>query len=244
MRVMLTVARREFVGYFATPLAYVFLVVFLAAAAAATFYFGSFLERNQADLTAFFEFHPWLFLVFMPAIGMRLWTEERRSGTVELLMTLPVTPWQAVLGKFLAAWAFAGIALALTFPIWLTVNYLGDPEHSIVITSYFGSFLMAGALLALTSCISALTKNQVIAFVISVVVGILLLLAGHDLVIDAMSSWAPDYLIRLVASFSFLTHFLGMTSGLVELTAVIYFVSLIGLLLLINRQVVELKKAG
>jgi ABC-2 type transport system permease protein len=244
MRVMLTVARREFVGYFSTPLAYVFLVVFLAAAAAATFYFGSFLERNQADLTAFFEFHPWLFLVFMPAIGMRLWTEERRSGTVELLMTLPVTPWQAVVGKFLAAWAFAGIALALTFPIWITVGYLGDPEHSIVITSYFGSFLMAGALLALTSCISALTKNQVIAFVISVVVGILLLLAGHDLVIDAMTSWAPDYLIRLVASFSFLTHFLGMTSGLVEFTAVIYFVSLIGLLLLINRQIVELKKAG
>jgi ABC-2 type transport system permease protein len=247
MRVMLTVARREFVGYFATPLAYVFLVVFLAAAAAAAFYspFGAnFLDRNQADLSVFFEFHPWLFLVFMPAIGMRLWTEERRSGTIELLMTLPVTPWQAVLGKFLAAWAFAGIALALTFPIWITVDYLGDPEHSIIITSYFGSFLMAGALLALTSCISALTKNQVIAFVISVVVGVLLLLAGHDLVIDAMSSWAPEYLIRLVASFSFLTHFLGMTSGLVELTAVIYFVSLIGLLLLINRQVVELKKAG
>ena len=243
MRVMLTVARREFVGYFATPLAYVFLVVFLAAAAAATFYFGDFLDRNQADLTSFFDFHPWLFLVFMPAIGMRLWTEERRSGTVELLMTLPITPLQAVVGKFLAAWAFAGIALALTFPIWITVNYLGDPEHAIIITSYFGSFLMAGALLALTSCISALTKNQVIAFVISVVFGILLLLAGHDLVVDAMASWAPDYLIRLVASFSFLTHFAGMTSGLVDLTAVIYFASLIGLLLLINRQIVELKKA-
>ena len=122
MRVLLTIARREFIGYFATPLAYVFLVVFLAAAAAATFYFGNFLDRNQADLAAFFEFHPELFLVFMPAIGMRLWTEERRSGTVELLMTLPVTPWQAVLGKFLAAWAFAGIALALTFPIWITVD--------------------------------------------------------------------------------------------------------------------------
>ena len=244
MRVLLTIARREFIGYFATPLAYVFLVVFLAAAAAATFYFGDFLDRNQADLAAFFEFHPELFLVFMPAIGMRLWTEERRSGTVELLMTLPVTPWQAVLGKFLAAWAFAGIALALTFPIWITVSYLGEPEHSIILSGYFGSFLMAGALLALTSCISALTKNQVIAFVIAVVVGVLFYLAGDDLVIDAMSSWAPDYLIRLVASFSFQTHFAGMTSGLIELTAVIYFASLIGLLLLINRQIIELKAAG
>jgi ABC-2 type transport system permease protein len=244
MRVLLTIARREFIGYFATPLAYVFLVVFLAAAAAATFYFGNFLDRNQADLAAFFEFHPELFLVFMPAIGMRLWTEERRSGTLELLMTLPVTPWQAVLGKFLAAWAFAGIALALTFPIWITVGYLGEPEHSIIVSGYFGSFLMAGALLALTSCISALTKNQVIAFVIAVVVGVLFYLAGDDLVIDAMSSWAPDYLIRLVASFSFQTHFAGMTSGLIELTAVIYFASLIGLLLLINRQIIELKAAG
>jgi ABC-2 type transport system permease protein len=244
MRVTLTIARREFIGYFATPLAYVFLVVFLAAAAAAPFYFGGFLDRNQADLTTFFNFHPWLFLAFMPAIGMRLWTDERRAGTLELLMTLPITPWQAVVGKFLAAWGFAAIALALTFPIWITVNYLGEPENSIIITSYFGSFLMAGALLALTSCISALTKSQVIAFVISVVIGMLLLLAGTDLVIDPLSSWAPDYLVRLVASFSFLTHFNGMTSGLVELNAVIYFVSLIGLLLLVNRQVVELKKAG
>lgn len=244
MRVMLTVARREFVGYFATPLAYVFLVVFLAGAAAAPFYFGGFLDRNQADLTTFFQFHPWLFLILMPAIGMRLWTDERRSGTIELLMTLPVTTWQAVLGKFIAAWAFATIAIALTFPIWITVNYLGDPEQSIIISSYFGTWLMAGALLALSSCISALTKSQVIAFVIAVVIGILLLLAGQDLVIDALSAWAPDYVVRLVASFSFTTHFNGMTSGLIELTAVTYFVSLIALLLLINRQIVELKKAG
>jgi ABC-2 type transport system permease protein len=244
MAVLLTVARREFVGYFSTPLAYVFLVVFLAAAAAAPFYFGQFLERDQADLTTFFSFHPWLFLVFMPAIGMRLWTDERRGGTIELLMTLPVTTWQAVGGKFLAAWAFATIALALTFPIWITVNFLGEPEQSIIISSYFGSWLMAGALLALASCISALTKSQVVAFVIAVVISMLLLLAGTDLVIDALSSWAPDYLVRLVASFSFLTHFVGMTSGLIDLNAVIYFVSLIGLLLLVNRQIVELKKAG
>lgn len=244
MRVMLTIARREFFGYFSTPLAYVFLVVFLAAAAAAPFYFGNFLESNQADLTTFFQFHPWLFLVFMPAIGMRLWTDERRGGTIELLMTLPVTPWQAVGGKFIAAWGFATIALLLTFPIVITVNYLGDPENAIIITSYFGSWLMAGALLALASCISALTKSQVVAFVISVVIGFLLMVAGLDLVIDPIAAWAPDYLVRLVASFSFVTHFQGMTSGLVDLTAVLYFVTLIALLLVINRQIVELKKAG
>jgi ABC-2 type transport system permease protein len=244
MGVMLTIARREFVGYFSTPLAYVFLVVFLAAAAAAPFYFGGFLERDQADLTTFFQYHPWLFLVLMPAIGMRLWTDERRSGTIELLMTLPITTWEAVLGKFFAAWGFATIAIALTFPIWITVDYLGDPEQSIIASSYFGSWLMAGALLALSSCISALTKSQVIAFVIAVVIGILLFLAGQDLVVDPLSSLAPDYVVRLVASFSFATHFSGMTSGLIELTAVIYFVSLIALLLLINRQIVELKKAG
>ncbi|MHA1559221.1 MAG: ABC transporter permease, partial [Alphaproteobacteria bacterium] len=154
------------------------------------------------------------------------------------------TTWLVVLGKFFAAWGFATLAIALTFPIWITVDYLGDPEHSVIASSYFGSWLMAGALLALSSCISALTKSQVIAFVIAVVIGILLFLAGQDLVVDALSSWAPDYVIRLVASFSFATHFSGMTSGLIELTAVIYFVTLIALLLLINRQIVELKKAG
>ena len=244
MRVTFTIARREFLAYFSTPLAYVFLVVFLAAAAAAPFYFGDFLDRGQADLTPFFDFHPFLFLIFMPAIGMRLWTDERRQGTIELLMTLPITPWQAVMGKFLAAWAFATVAIALTFPIWITVDFLGDPEHSIILTGYFASFLMAGALLAVASSVSALTKSQVIAFVISALVGFLMMVAGLDLVIDAFSAWAPDYLISLVASFSFMTHFAGMTNGLVELNAVIYFVTLIGLFLLINRQVIDLKKAS
>ena len=244
MRVMLTIARREFAGYFATPLAYIFMVAFVAAAGAATFYFGDFMDREQADLAPFFAYHPWLFLVLVPAVGMRLWSEERRQGTIELLMTLPVTPWQAVLGKFFAAWAFATLALALTFPIWLTVNYLGDPETSVIIAGYFGSFLMAGALLALASCVSAATNSQVVAFVISVVIGFLLMFAGLDFVIDAFSSWAPDYLISLVASFSFLTHFGGMTSGLIEVTALIYFATLITLLLLINRQIVDLTRAN
>ncbi|MGV8840865.1 MAG: ABC transporter permease [Bauldia sp.] len=244
MRVMLTIARREFVGYFITPLAYVFLVVFLVAAAVATFYFGDFLEIRQADLISFFTFHPFLLLVLMPAVGMRLWTEERRSGSIELLMTLPVTAWQAVLGKFLAAWAFAGICLLLTFPIVWTVNWLGDPDNGVIVAGYIGSFLMAGALLALTSCISALTKSQVIAFVISVVAGFVLMVTGLGLVLDLFTGWAPEYIVDLIASFSFYTHFNELVSGIVAGGTIIFFVTLIGLLLLINRQIIELKKAG
>jgi ABC-2 type transport system permease protein len=241
---MYIIARREFAGYFVTPLAFVFLVVFLVAAAVATFYFGDFMGRRQADLLSFFDFHPWLLLILMPAVGMRLWTEERRSGSIELLMTLPVTPWQAVGGKFLAAWAFAAVALALTFPIVITVNYLGDPDNGVIVAGYISSLLMAGALLALTSCISALTKSQVIAFVISVVAGFLLMVSGLDLVLNLFTGWAPDYLVDLIASFSFLTHYYDLTNGVVSIPSIVFFFTLIILLLLINRQIIELKKAG
>ncbi len=244
MRVMLTIARREFGGYFTTPLAYVFLVVFLVAVAIATFDFGDFMELRQADLLPFFTFHPWLLVVLMPAVGMRLWTEERRAGTIELLMTLPITPWQAVGGKFLAAWAFAAIALALTFPIVITVNYLGDPDNGLIVAGYIGSLLVAGGLLALASCLSALTKSQVIAFVLSVVASFALMVTGLAVVLDLFSGWAPDYLVDLVASFSFYTHFIQLTEGVVDLGAIIYFITLIVLLLLVNRQIIELKKAG
>lgn len=244
MRVLLTIARREFVAYFLTPLAYVFLVVFLVAAAVAPFYFGGFMERRQADLIPFFDFHPWLFLILMPAIGMRLWTDERRSGSIELLMTLPVTPWQAVGGKFLAAWGFATFALLLTFPIVLTVNRLGDPDNGVILAGYVGSFLMAGGLLALASCISALTKSQVIAFVISVVAGFLLMVTSLDLVLGLFTGWAPAYVVDLIASFSLRTHFYDFRNGIIDLSSVIFFLTLIGLLLLINRQIIEIKKAG
>ncbi len=243
MRAFLTIVRRELGAYFSTPLAYVFMVVFLAAAGAIPFFFGGFMERRQADLTSFFAFHTWLFLVLIPAVGMRLWAEERRTGSMELLMTLPVTVWQAVLGKFVAAWIFTGIALALTFPIWWTVNYLGDPDNGVIIASYVGSFLMAGAFLALTSCVSAMTKSQVIAFVLSVVGGFLLLVSGLSIVTGLFQGWAPDYLVDLIASFSFLTHFETITEGVLDLRTVIFFLSLIILFLFINRQLVELKKA-
>lgn len=242
MRVTLAIARRELTAYFSTPLAYVFLVAFVASAGAATFYFGGFMERRQADLTPFFDFHPWLYLVFIPAVGMRLWAEERRQGTSELLMTLPVTAWQAVLGKFLAAWAFVGIALALTFPIWISVNYLGAPDNGVILAGYVASFLMAGALVAVTSFASSLTNSQVIAFVFGVVASFLLLMSGLPLVLNLFTGWAPQYVVDLVASFSLLTHFDAVARGVLDMRSIVFFASLILLFLFLNRQVVEVWK--
>lgn len=238
-----TIYRRELASYFATPVAYVFIVIFLAMAGAFTFYLGGFYERGQADLIPFFSFHPWLYLFLVPALSMRLWAEERKSGTVELLLTLPVTMWQAVVGKFLAAWAFTGIALALTFPIWITVNYLGDPDNGVIVASYIGSFLMAGAFLAVGACLSALTRNQVIAFVLTVTVCFLLLLAGFPLVLNFFRLWAPQAVIDTIASMSFLTHFSSLIKGVIDLRDIVYFVAMIGFWLVANAVVLDLKKA-
>ena len=185
MSAITTVCKRELRSYFATPVAYVFIVIFLVLSSAFTFYLGNFYERGQADLLPFFSFLPWLYLFLVPAVSMRLWSEERKSGTIELLLTLPITMWQAVMGKFLAAWLFIGIALALTFPLWITVNYLGDPDNGVIFASYLGAWLMAGAFLAIGSCISAATRNQVVAFILTVVVCFLLVMAGFPLVLDA-----------------------------------------------------------
>ena len=244
MRTLGIITRRELGGYFSTPLAYVFLVIFLAGAGAVTFYMGNFFGRGQADLLAFFGFHPWLFLVLIPAVGMRLWAEERKTGTIELLMTLPVTTGQVVAGKFLAAWAFTAIAIALTFPIWISVSYLGDPDHGVIIASYLGSLLMAGALLALTSCLSALTKNQVIAFVVGAAASFIFMVSGLDIVLGFFTNWAPAYIVDLVASMSFLTHFQTITKGVVEVPSMVFFLSMMAVCLFINVQIVELKKAG
>ena len=243
MRNALILARRELIAYFTSPLAYVFIVIFLALAGALGLYIGAFFERGQADLVAFFTFHPWLFMILVPAIGMRLWAEERRSGTIELLMTLPVTPTEAVLGKFLAAWAFTTVALALTFPMWITVNYLGQPDNGVIAASYIGSWLMAGAFLALSACISALTKNQVIAFVVGAAVSFLFVMSGLDLVLDAFRGWAPAYLVDLVASLSFLTHFESVTKGVIGLPTVVFLVSLMLLCLFVNTQIIEIEKS-
>jgi len=237
------VFRRELASYFATPLAYVFIVIFLVMAGALTFYVGGFFERGQADLQVFFNFHPWLYLFLIPALSMRLWAEERKTGTIEMFLTLPITTGQAVLGKFLAAWTFTGIALALTFPFWITVNYLGEPDNGVILASYIGSFLMAGAFLAIGSAISAVTKNQVIAFVLSAVVCFLFTASGSPIVLGPVEGWVPGGLVQTIASMSFLSHFAAITRGVVDLRDLIFFGSVIGLFLFANTILVELKKA-
>lgn len=235
--------RRELASYFATPVAYVFIVIFLIMAGAFTFYLGNFYEREIADLQSFFQFHPWLYLFLVPAIGMRLWAEERKSGTIELLLTLPVTATEAVLGKFLAAWIFVGLALALTFPIWLTVNVLGNPDNGVIVAGYLGSWLMAGGFLAISACISALTRNQVVAFIISVVVCFGFLLSGLPMVLDVFRGWLPQTVVDAIANLSFLGHFNSISRGVVDLRDLVYFALVIGFWLTANRILVEIKKA-
>ena len=244
MRNVAIIAKRELGSYFGTPLAYVFIVIFLALTGALTFYLGGFLYTGQADLHPFFVYHPWLYLLLVPAVAMRLWAEERKTGTIENLMTLPVSTYEAVLGKFAAAWIFCGIALALTFPIWITVNFLGDPDNGVIVASYFASFLMAGSFLAIGSCMSALTKNQVIAFVIAATACFLFTMSGLDLVLNLFRGWAPEWLIDTVASLSFLTHFNAVTQGLIEARDIIFFVSLIAFWLFANVVLVDLKRAS
>jgi ABC-2 type transport system permease protein len=236
--------KREFSAYFATPLAYVFIVIFLFTMGAFTFYVGHFYDNGIADLSVFFAYHPWLYLFLVPAIAMRLWADERRTGTMELLLTLPIPLWATVVGKYLAAWAFTGIALLLTFPIWLTVNFLGQPDNGVILASYIGSFLVAGGYLAIGACMSATTNNQVIAFIVSVVVCFLFTVSGSPLVLDVFRAWAPDILVDAIASFSFVTHFTAITQGVLDLRDLVFFFSLIALFLAANVVVVDLKKGG
>jgi ABC-2 type transport system permease protein len=237
MRNILAITKRELYGYFSTPLAYVFIVIFLFMTGIFTFYLGAFYERNQADLEPFFRFHPWLYLFLIPAIAMRLWSEERKSGTIELLMTLPISVADAVIGKFLAAWCFSAVALALTFPMWITVN-------TVILAGYIGSLLMAGGYLAIGACISALTRSQVIAFVVSVAVCFLFVLSGFPLVLDFFQGWAPQVLVDAVASLSFLTHFVSMEKGVIDLRDLVYYAVLISFWLYANVVVIDSRKAN
>jgi len=235
--------RRELAAYFTTPVAYVFIVIFLVLAGALTFYYGAFFERGQADLQSFFGFHPWLYLFLIPALSMRLWAEERKSGTIEMFLTLPVTVLQAVIGKFLAAWVFTGIALALTFPFWITVNYLGKPDNGVILASYLGSFLMAGGFLAVGAAVSALTKNQVIAFVISAAICFLLIVTETQIVLGPLQSWVPGPVLEAISSLSFLDHFAAIMRGEIDARDLVFFLSVIVLFLFANVQLVDLKKA-
>lgn len=243
MRNIWILCKRELISYFSTPIAYVFIVVFLLISSLATYYVGNFFARGQADLVPFFSFHPWLYMLFVPAISMRLWAEERKSGTIELLFTLPITTWEAICGKYLAAFIFTALALSLTFPLWIAVNYLGKPDNGVIIASYIGSLLMAGGFLAIGATISAVTKNQVIAFVLSLVACLLINLIGFPIFIDQIRGFAPNILIETIKSFSFLTNFDAISRGILEVRSIFYFASLILFCLFANAVVIETKRA-
>lgn len=240
----LNLVKRELMSYFFSPVAYVFIVIFLLSTVGTTFFLGNFFDSNQASLDIFFAFHPWLYLFLIPAIGMGLWAEERNNGTIELLFTLPVSMIEAVLSKFIAGWIFVGIALALTFPMIITVGILGEPDYGVVIASYLGSFLMAGAYLSITCVTSALTRNQVISFILSVVICFILVLLGWGVFTGLMNQFLPTWLTDTISTFSFSTHFKSINRGIIDSRNLIYFLSIIGGGLVINAQILESKKAS
>ncbi len=242
--VIKTISKRELAAYFESPLAYVFLVIYLLMAGFFTFTFGGFFERGEASLVAFFNWMPWLFLFLVPAVGMRLWSEERRLGTIELLLTMPVTPWQAIVAKFAASWLFLAIALALSFPVVLTVNWLGDPDNGVIFAGYLGSFLMAGTFLSVASLTSAITRNQVIAFILAVMICIILIMIGFSPVTDLLGRWFSPAVVESVANFSVLTHFDGFQRGVVDSRDFIYFLSVIGFSLFTTGVVIRGHRAG
>jgi ABC-2 type transport system permease protein len=238
------IAKRELSAYFASPVAYVFIVFFLLLCGFFTFMVGRFFQRGEASLIAFFIWHPWLYLFLVPAVGMRTWSEERRSGTIELLLTMPITPWQAIVGKFIASWLFLAIALALTFPLVLTIGYLGSPDYGVIFCGYLGSLLMAGAYLAISCMTSALTRNQVISFILSVVACLFLILAGWPPVTDMLVQWAPNWLVEAVASFSVMPHFESFQRGVIDSRDLFYFLSVIVFSLFTTGVIIRSHRAG
>ncbi|HKT29760.1 ABC transporter permease subunit [Dyella sp.] len=243
MNPITAVMRRELRSYFVTPVAYVFLVIFLVLAGILTFYVGDFYDRSVADLQPFFVMHPWLYLILVPAVSMRLWAEEAKSGTLELLLTLPINLWQAMLGKFLAAWLFIGLALVLTFPVWITVNYLGSPDNGIIVAGYIGSWLMAGAFLAIGACLSTVTSSQVVAFILTAVVCVLLILAGQSQVLDFFQGSLPRRLVNGVAHLSMLRHYEAIARGVLDVRDLLYFILTIAAWLTAGVLVLDMKRS-
>ncbi|HTL25469.1 MAG TPA: ABC transporter permease [Burkholderiales bacterium] len=244
MRAIRIICARELEAYFTSPVAYVFLVIFLLLTGFFTFTAGAFFERGEASLSAFFGWHPWLYLVLVPAVGMRLWAEERRAGTIELLLTMPITAWQAIIGKFLASWLFLALALVLTFPVVLTVNVLGAPDNGAIAAGYVGSFLLAGTYLALTCMTSAMTRNQVVAFILSVVICLFLILVGFNPVTDLLGRWTSPAVVDTVAAFSVVTHFDGFQKGVLDSRDLIFFFSMIGFALFATGVIIRGHRAG
>jgi len=238
------IMKRELGGYFTSPIAYVFLVIFLLLTGFFTYTVGNFFERGEASLVSFFTWHPWLYLFLVPAVGMRLWSEERRLGTMELLLTMPVTTWQAILAKFLASWLFLALALMLTFPVVITVNYLGSPDNGVISAGYVGSLLLAGTYLAISCMTSAVTRNQVISFIISVVICLFLILAGYSPVTDLLTRWANPVIVEIIAAFSVMTHFEGFQRGVLDIRDVAFFASVIGFALFTTGVIIRNQRAG
>jgi ABC-2 type transport system permease protein len=241
-----TIAKRELTGYFAAPVAYVFIVIFLLLIGFFTFMVGMFFERNEASLRdSFFVWHPWLYLFLVPSVGMRLWSEERRLGTIELLLTMPITAWQAIVGKFLASWLFLGLALALTFPVVATVNYLGNADNGVILCGYVGSWLLAGGYLAISCMTSAMTRNQVVSFIVSVVVCLFLILAGWPPVTRMLEALSESRrLVDTVAAFSVMTHFDGLQKGVLDTKDLIFFLAMICFSLFTTGVIIRGHRAG
>jgi ABC-2 type transport system permease protein len=239
-----TIMKRELGGYFTSPIAYVFLIIFLLLTGFFTFTIGNFFERGEASLVSFFTWHPWLYLFLVPAVGMRLWSEERRLGTMELLLTMPLTTWQAIVGKFLASWLFLALALALTFPVWITVNWLGSPDNGIIAAGYVGSLFLAGSYLAISCMTSALTRNQVISFILSVMICLFFILAGYTPVTDLLVRFASPLVVDIIASFSVMTHFEGFQRGVIDLRDFLFFASVIGFALFTTGVIIRSQRAG
>jgi ABC-2 type transport system permease protein len=240
-----TIAKRELGAYFSSPVAYVFIVIFLLLCGFFTFFIGGFFERQEASLgRPFFDWHPWFYLFLVPAVGMRLWAEERRVGTIELLLTMPITAWQAIVGKFVASWLFLALALALTFPVVITVNYLGDPDNGVIFAAYVGSWLLAGAYLAISCITSALTRSQVVSFIISVVVCLFLILAGFPPVINFLQQFASPSVVDMITSFSVMTHFDGFQKGVLDSRDILFFLSVIGFSLFTTSVILRTHRAG
>ncbi|MBH69139.1 MAG: ABC transporter permease [Rhodospirillaceae bacterium] len=242
MRNIRLITNRELMNYFGSPLGYIFAAIFVSISASLTFYFGHFFSRGIADLHAFFQYHPWLHLLLMPALGMRLWAEEIKTGTLECLMTLPIRTGEAVIGKFIAAWFFSGVILIFTFPLWITVNFIGNPDNGIILSTYLASWLMAGGFLALSACASASTNNQVVAFVVAVTVCFLFMMSGTEVVQAAFDGWAPVWLSSIIGNLSVMTNYDAISSGAIGLKNILYFASLIGLGLVVNATVVEIRR--
>ncbi len=244
MSPIITIAKRELRGYFSSPVAFVFIVIFLLLSGFFTFMLAGFFERGEANLTTFFAWHPWLYLFLVPAVGMRMWSEERRLGTMELLLTMPVTTWQAIVGKFLASWVVVALALVLTFPVVVTVNYLGSPDNGVIAASYIGSLLMAGAYLSISAMTSAMTRNQVVSFIVAVVLSLFLILAGYPPVTNLLVSWAKPWLVEGIASISVMTHFESIQKGVLDSRDILYFLSVTVFSLFTTGVIIRAHRAG